>query len=57
MSQTIIITPRLKLRQWKEKDVEPFIKMNMDKEVMRFFPSVQTTDETIAQVGWVRRSN
>jgi RimJ/RimL family protein N-acetyltransferase len=55
MSQIIITTPRLKLRHWKDEEAEPFIKMNMDKEVMRFFPSTQTAEETIAQIGRIKQ--
>ena len=35
---TMIETERLILRQWKESDSEPFIKMGLDEDVMRFFP-------------------
>ena len=50
MSQIIITTPRLILRQWKDEDAGPFIKMNMDKEVMRFFPALATAEETMALI-------
>lgn len=33
-------TPRLRLRQWQDQDLEPFAKLNGDEEVMEFFPSV-----------------
>jgi RimJ/RimL family protein N-acetyltransferase len=45
-----IETPRLILRQWKIADHEPFILMNQDEDVMAFYPSVLTKDETLAQV-------
>jgi RimJ/RimL family protein N-acetyltransferase len=32
----MIKTERLILRQWKESDSEPFIKMGLDEDVMRF---------------------
>ena len=32
-------TPRLRLRQWREADYEPFAALNADPEVMRHFPS------------------
>ncbi len=35
----MIETERLILRQWKESDSEPFIKMGLDEDVMRFFQS------------------
>jgi RimJ/RimL family protein N-acetyltransferase len=34
-------TPRLRLRQWRESDREPFAAMNADPAVMEFFPSLQ----------------
>ena len=36
-----IETPRLILRQWQASDYEPFIAMNMDSEVMRYFPATK----------------
>jgi RimJ/RimL family protein N-acetyltransferase len=45
-----IETPRLILRQWTITDQEPFIQLNMDREVMEFFPSVKTKEETLAQI-------
>ncbi len=38
----MLTTDRLILRQWREEDKAPFAAMNADKDVMRFFPSVQT---------------
>src|SRR3954470_21139338 len=35
-------TPRLRLRQWRESDREPFAAMNADPVVMEFFPAVQS---------------
>ncbi|EYU50379.1 gNAT family acetyltransferase [Acinetobacter baumannii 1457504] len=35
----MIETERLILRQWKESDSEPFIKMGLDEDVMRFSQS------------------
>lgn len=37
-------TERLRLRQWRASDREPFAAMNADAEVMRFFPSTQTRE-------------
>ena len=50
MSFTPIHTPRLILRQWQESDHAPYIAMNMDADVMQYFPSVQTAEETLAQI-------
>ena len=51
----MITTPRLILRHWRDEDVEPFIKMNMDKEVMRYFPTMQTAEETKAQLKRIKQ--
>src|SRR5471030_1757758 len=51
MSTIMIETPRLLLRQWQENDHEPYIELNQDKEVMEFFPSTLTRDESLAQIG------
>ena len=50
MLSAIIETPRLILRQWKQSDEEPYIKLNADPEVMEYFPSVKTPAETLAQI-------
>jgi RimJ/RimL family protein N-acetyltransferase len=55
MPETILITNRLKLRLWYEDDTEPFIKLNNDPEVMRFFPSIQTADETLQQIARIKK--
>lgn len=55
MPPIIIHTPRLILRQWKDEDIEPFVKMNMDEDVMRYFPAVHTINETYAQVARIKQ--
>jgi len=50
MSRIFIETPRLILRQWKASDHDPYIQLNRDSEVMEFFPSLSTRDETLAQI-------
>jgi RimJ/RimL family protein N-acetyltransferase len=50
MSAIFLETPRLILRQWKESDHEPYIELNADKEVMEFFPSVLSPDESLRQI-------
>jgi RimJ/RimL family protein N-acetyltransferase len=55
-------TPRLRLRQWKPSDREPFAALNADPKVMEFFPATLSRDESdamaqrceslIAQRGW-----
>lgn len=41
-----IETPRLLLRDWKESDIDSFVKMNLDGEVMKYFPKLLTESET-----------
>jgi Acetyltransferases, including N-acetylases of ribosomal proteins len=41
-----IETQRLVLRSWLESDLEPFIRMNSDSEVMRFFPNTLEPAQT-----------
>ena len=50
MSTIFIETPRLILRQWQQSDHKPYIKLNADPEVMKFFPAVKTPGETSAQI-------
>ncbi|MGP1352457.1 MAG: GNAT family N-acetyltransferase [Parasphingopyxis sp.] len=51
MSGTAIETQRLILRNWRFEDRWPFAEMNGDPEVMRYFPSTLTRDESDALVG------
>ncbi|HUS32291.1 MAG TPA: GNAT family N-acetyltransferase [Kofleriaceae bacterium] len=39
-----LVTPRLRLRQWRDADVEPFELMSNDREVMAHFPSLYSRD-------------
>ena len=34
------VTGRLRLRQWRDEDLEPFAAMSLDERVMEFFPSL-----------------
>ena len=57
-----IETERLLLRQWRATDFQPFAQLNADKEVMAFFPSMLSEQESnaiahrcsalIAERGW-----
>jgi RimJ/RimL family protein N-acetyltransferase len=51
----ILQTPRLILRTWQDSDIEPFSMMNQDPEVMRFFPSLLTPEESASRVDWQLR--
>lgn len=39
-------TDRLVLRSWKEEDLSPFVAMNMDERVMKYFPAPLSVAET-----------
>ena len=41
---------RLGFRNWIDSDKEPYAKMNQDKDVMEYFPSIKTQEESYAQV-------
>ncbi|MBH5317106.1 GNAT family N-acetyltransferase [Paenibacillus sp. GSMTC-2017] len=41
-----IETSRLQLRDWKDTDLEPFSRLNGDKEVMAYFPKTLSVEET-----------
>ncbi|MDO4666335.1 MAG: GNAT family N-acetyltransferase [Streptococcus sp.] len=40
-------TPRLILRSWKKSDIEPFVEMNQDREMMRYFPKRYSREESL----------
>ena len=44
----MVETERLRLREWRDEDLEPFARMNADPRVMEFFPSLLTPEETAA---------
>lgn len=41
-----LLTPRLLLRPWTDADLAPFAAMGADPEVMRYFPSTLTRDQS-----------
>jgi RimJ/RimL family protein N-acetyltransferase len=43
-------TPRLRLRQWRDEDREPFAAMNADPTVMEFFASRQSRASSDASI-------
>ena len=45
-----LTTPRLRLRQWQEQDLEPFVALNADPEVMRYFPGLQSRADSGASI-------
>jgi RimJ/RimL family protein N-acetyltransferase len=44
----VLTTERLILRNWDEHDIEPFTRMNADPDVMRYFPSTLTSEQSQA---------
>jgi RimJ/RimL family protein N-acetyltransferase len=47
MTTTIqLVSPRLVLREWQERDRAPFAAMNADPVVMRYFPAPFTLEES-----------
>ncbi len=43
-------TDRLTLRRWREADVAPFARINADVEVMRYFPSTLSFNESASMI-------
>ncbi|MEO8103183.1 MAG: GNAT family N-acetyltransferase [Betaproteobacteria bacterium] len=43
-------TARLRLRQWRDSDREPFAAMNADPVVMEFFPALQSREASDAGI-------
>jgi RimJ/RimL family protein N-acetyltransferase len=41
-------TLRLQLRDWEETDLEPFVRLNADEQVMKYFPKTLSAEETAA---------
>jgi RimJ/RimL family protein N-acetyltransferase len=50
----IIETPRLRLRGWRDDDVEAWIAMNADPRVREFFPSIATREESLTVAARLR---
>ncbi len=50
MNSHTLSTLRLNLRKWIDSDTQPFIEMNKDAEVMKYFPSTLTEAETLKMI-------
>ena len=50
----MLTTERIVLRPWRDADLEPFVAMGTDPEVMRHFPALLTPDDSAAMVGRIR---
>ena len=48
MTHIDIETPRLLLRRWQDSDLEPYVRLNADTEVMRYFPVPYSSSQTKA---------
>lgn len=48
-------TERLILREWIDADIEPFVELCADPEVMEHFPAPLTRDETVDMVSAIRQ--
>lgn len=48
MSEYLFKTERLGIRNWRESDLPEFFKMGQDKEVMKYFPSLLSEQQTIS---------
>lgn len=51
----MIETPRLRLRQWQQADLVPYRRICANKNVMRYFPSPLTTEQSDAQVAVIQQ--
>lgn len=49
-----LLTARLKLRSWRDEDVEPYAAMNADSRVREFFPSILTYAESARSAQHIR---
>jgi RimJ/RimL family protein N-acetyltransferase len=45
-----LLTPRLRLREWREQDLGPFAEMNADQRVMRLLQGPMTVEESAASL-------
>src|SRR5262245_11844659 len=50
----MLTTARLRLRPWRDSDLDPFAVLNADPRVREFFPSLQTHEESAASMRRIR---
>jgi RimJ/RimL family protein N-acetyltransferase len=50
----VLTTARLRLRLWRDEDLEPYAALNADPRVREFFPSVQTRQESAESMQFIR---
>jgi len=51
---TGLVTERLRLREWRDSDLEPFAALNADPKVMRHFPEPLDRAASDAMVGRIQ---
>ena len=49
-----LVTARLRLRQWRDADLEPWLALNRDPEVMTYFPALLVPDPRVVADGLER---
>ena len=52
----IIETARLRLRPWRDADLEPFAALNADPRVMEFFPNLLSREESDVRAARIRNN-
>lgn len=52
---TVLETPRLLLRHWRDSDLPAFAAMNADRHVMEFFPAPLTAEASEAMFNRIRK--
>jgi ribosomal-protein-alanine N-acetyltransferase len=57
MPLPVIETPRLRLRNWRDEDLQPWFEMGADPRVMEFFPSVYDRERSDSIAASVRQRN
>lgn len=48
---------RLGFRLWSDQDITPFVRLNADPEVMEFFPSTLSREQTVAMMDRINRQH
>ena len=57
MPLPVIETPRLRLRNWRDEDLQPWFEMGADPRVMEFFPGVYDRERSDSIAASVRQRN
>ena len=54
MKTIYLETERLLLRGWEDSDAEPFVLLNLDPEVRRYFPGLRPREKCLSDIGFMR---